>query len=377
MVTKEQLRDIFIEETETLVADLEDGLISLEQSPEDADLISSVFRSAHSIKGSAGIFNLRPIVDLTRAMEALLDQTRKAAIRLESDMFDVLLPLVDAMKRLLQQFKNGQTPALTDSDRETLNVLRRYTNTSDNPSDPEGSKTSNTPKKEVSVSRIFSIAMRFSEDILETGQDPLLLIDELAGLGRILFVKPDLKFLPAFEGLDIYKTYIAWKVTLRTTASMETIRNVFIFTADENEIEITDVTSEFEGDLALSDADKCIGELLVEEGYISEKDVSEALSQHKRTGEILVASGKVSPKAVEAVVKRQQKVRDIVTASAMRIKSEKLDQLVDMAGEMMVAAAQLKRNISLDSVTKAEKIAATETLAALSHELHQKILELR
>lgn len=379
MGVDDRLSEIFIEESAALVAELEEGLMALDDAPDDADLIDRVFRSAHSIKGGAGMFGATAIVEVAHVLETVLDGFRGGTMRPEAGMTDTLLKIVDSIKSLLAQFRAGEPPALSVDDRERLSMVQTLNGLS-----KRGAAVDDDAQESVSalpvpsvLSSIFSISMRFRDDILETGQDPILLIDELATLGELISVRADLERLPSFDALDIYTTYIKWTLRIKTTQTIATVKNVFIFIEDDNFIDISDVTDRYADDMALEDANKCIGELLVEEGHVTKRDVEDALGQQKRTGEILIESGKVSSETVQKVLERQQKARQWLNTSAVRVRSAKLDQLVDLVGEMVIAVAQLKRTIALDDVGKDEKIGAAAELASMTRDLHEQVLSAR
>ena len=96
-----QLLDTFLAEAAELLADVDEGLLRLERDPQDAELINEVFRAAHTIKGSAGLFEFTELIRLTHAAEDLLDVVRSGGLTLDATMTDDLLAAFDLVRRFL------------------------------------------------------------------------------------------------------------------------------------------------------------------------------------------------------------------------------------------------------------------------------------
>ena len=96
-----QFMQTFIAEAHELLQGMEEILLHLENGPHDADIIDALFRTAHTIKGSAGMFNLEPIVNFTHIVEDVLDHMRDGEIEIEGDMIAVLLESCDHILQLV------------------------------------------------------------------------------------------------------------------------------------------------------------------------------------------------------------------------------------------------------------------------------------
>ena len=109
LVRDENLNDFLCEAREH-IAGAEESLLELEQSPEDSELINTVFRAFHTIKGVAGFMNLKPIVEVAHTAETLLDQIRNGAIALDGDYMNLILQSCDMLSQLLEVLEDGQAP---------------------------------------------------------------------------------------------------------------------------------------------------------------------------------------------------------------------------------------------------------------------------
>ena len=102
-----QFQDAFFEESAEHLAIVEEGLLQLEQHPEDLDLLNKIFRSAHSIKGTSGMFGFNAVAQFTHKMETLLDLLRNGQKVATPQIADLLLKSTDCLKTLVDAAKTG------------------------------------------------------------------------------------------------------------------------------------------------------------------------------------------------------------------------------------------------------------------------------
>ena len=102
-----QFQDAFFEEAAEHLAIVEEGLLALEQHPEDLDLLNKIFRSAHSIKGTSGMFGFNAVAQFTHKMETLLDLLRNGQKVVTPVIADLLLRATDCLKTLIDAAKTG------------------------------------------------------------------------------------------------------------------------------------------------------------------------------------------------------------------------------------------------------------------------------
>jgi len=99
----------FLDESEESIATLDSSFIQLEQQPKDKEIIGSIFRIAHSIKGLAGFLNLRPIRELTHELETVLDNIRQDKLTADSEVIDILLEGFDELSQMLERVRTGKS----------------------------------------------------------------------------------------------------------------------------------------------------------------------------------------------------------------------------------------------------------------------------
>ena len=97
----------FISEAEEQIASIEQLLLQLEDAPADRELLDALFRCAHTVKGSAGIFGLDAVVRFTHHVETLLDRLREGELALTPELSTLLLQCNDQIRQLVAQASSG------------------------------------------------------------------------------------------------------------------------------------------------------------------------------------------------------------------------------------------------------------------------------
>jgi two-component system, chemotaxis family, sensor kinase CheA len=112
----QELLEGFLAETTELLEKLDDDLITLEKSPEDAELMNRIFRSIHTVKGASSFLGFELLVKVTHKTEDVLNRLRKGELTLTSEIMDVILEAVDLVKTLVSDIKGGD---IVDRDLES------------------------------------------------------------------------------------------------------------------------------------------------------------------------------------------------------------------------------------------------------------------
>jgi two-component system chemotaxis sensor kinase CheA len=371
----DELVQVFLEESEDEIRELEAGLIKLEEEQDDENIINRVFRAAHTIKGSAGLVGFDDISIFTHDIENILDRIRNKELKITKKLISNLLLAVDLLKRLISASAEGEEIDKNEVENITL-TLKRFTGTK---KPGEIKKPSAEKKRTASEDKIISITMKFRPDILSTGQDPVMLIRELTDNGSIIETRSYTEAVPDFYNINPTTCYVWWEVIMRTSRPLSDIQNVFLFVVDENEIIIEDISDQYKEGVDLSLAEKPIGEILVEKGIVKPVDIEEALKNHKTTGEMLVERGKAPKDIVEKMALAQSQSRKIAKSSTIRVDTEKLDKLVNLVGEMVISVARMSQLASeIDGASSSRSMqGATASLERISRELQEQVMRVR
>ncbi|MFY9397512.1 MAG: chemotaxis protein CheA, partial [Desulfomonilia bacterium] len=286
-----------------------------------------------------------------------------------------LLSATDLLKRMITACASGEELDAAEIEGTTL-TLRRFTGSS---RPAEGARQHPAVDQPRGEDRVFCVTMRFRPDILSTGQDPLMLIRELADNGTIIETRAFTEGIPDFYNLNPTTCYTWWEAILRTDRPLSDIQNIFLFVIDDNEIIIEDVSSRYKQGVDLSLAEKPIGEILVEKGIVKPADVEEVLKSLKTTGEMLVETGKAPREIVEKMAFAQSQSRKLAKSSTIRVDTDKLDKLVNLVGEMVISVArmsQLASEIEANGNSRTLQ-GASAALERISRELQEQVMRVR
>lgn len=376
----DQHREAFKEEALELLAELETSLLELEETPEDGELISRVFRAMHTIKGSGAMFGFSRISAFTHEIETVFDQVRNGEIPVTKELVDLTLKARD---QILQLLNTTDDEAAADDERRTeiISAYRKLANLSETGTHPEDTTANGSLAGRSSTAECTTYRIRFKpfEDIFLTGTNPAVLLDELKQLGNCKIIA-HLDTIPDIKELDPEKCYVYWDILLTTAKGIDAIEDVFIFVKDDCDLKISAIGSL--GDAGEDPSYKKLGEILVERGDITSEAMQEILASQKRFGEILLDKGLVNSAQIQSALVEQQHVREVLqkkqsadSANSVRVPSEKLDKLIDLVGELVTVQAHLSQMSA--SRMDQQLTAIAEEVERLTVELRDNALNIR
>jgi two-component system chemotaxis sensor kinase CheA len=349
--------EVFRQEASELFETLEAALLDLCQRPDDRELVDSAFRALHTIKGSGAMFGFDRVASFTHEFETAFELVRKGQIRPTQELIAVALSAKDYIRALIE------SPDATDSiiGDAILDDLRRFVS-------PAASAAAATPvatpeaASKASGSAGWQLHLEFDSHILCNGSNPLDLLEDLCRLGPC-FVVPVTDDVPLLDELEPEYCYLKWDVTLHADCDKAAIDDVFMFVADEMKLTLKQLThAELPAIASLEPSFIDVAPVANEppSGLNATATapivpVSEAVSNEPQPGEIKPAE----PKRDE--LKRSEE-RGIAT---VRVQAERLDELMDRVGELVIAQARLTQLAAVGSDLSIKMIAEEiERLAA-------------
>ncbi len=379
MIGKNGLYHIFVEESRELLAALENDLLECEKDLNNPEIINRIFRSAHTLKGSAGMVDFPLLAEFTHEMENILARMRAGELKISKKLVSSLLSATDIIKRLVEQPLGEVPKELEEETRRAAESLRRYHGIDNSPETPAAKGTANREKeKDLSEERYVSIVMKFRPDIYASGVDPLLLLREVHEAGEIVRIRCDLDTLPPIDHLQPDICYLAWELVLKTTKPLSAIEDIFIFVREDNTIVIEDVSSRFRDGVDLGYAEKKLGEILAEEGIVAPQELEEVIREQKRAGEILVEKKKVPSHVLDDVLRRQQRSKELTQTSTLRVDTGKLDKLVNLVGEMVIGVARMAQIVQSGPLSHNRDINDTlDHLERISRDVQEQVMRVR
>ena len=397
----DELTSVYIQESREQLAEMEAGLLRLEQNPDDSDNINAIFRAAHTIKGGSGVIECAFIEHFTHRVENLLDALRNGETAVSGPLATLLLECCDHMSRLIDVLAAQQPEpdaALAESGHALSERLQAFLDQTTGTAsgelavqDDEGSVESSGGG--VVDTDAWHISIRFGQNVLRGGTDPLSFIHFLSGLGEIIGMETIADAIPPAEDMDPESCYLGFEIRLQTKASKNDIERIFDFVREDCDLRILSPQSKVNDYIRLiqelPEDTLRLGEMLVRCGALTQAEVDQGLFDQKQTtadageetptplGEILVGNKVVHPEIVEAAVTRQTQVveKKAREAQLVRVHADKLDQLIDLIGELVIAGASA--NLLAQKSRNGDLVEATSVLSRLVESIRDSALQLR
>ena len=392
----DKAKQTFILEARELLAAMEEALLGVEGEVDQSESINAMFRAVHTIKGSAGLFGLDPIVHFAHTVESVMDRVRGRKIQLESALISLLLECHDHLETLVASCSEGAEEA-TESRETSQRLLSRlvpYLEAGgDAGSVPSPVATRTQDRTGGSWSECWHLSIRFGPDVLRNGMDPLSFVRYLATLGRIVHLSSLLGGLPEGNSYDPESCYLGLELDLDTQADRQTIEDVFEFVREDSRIRLLAPHSKVEEYITfireMPEGDRFLGEILVAGGCITAKELETALQTQKAEsledgtihgrliGTILIEDQAVAPPVVAAALDKQKKFqeRQAQEMKVVKVQAEKLDRLVDLVGELVIAGASV--NAMAAQSHDGRILEATTIVSKLVEEIRDNALGLR
>ncbi|MFB0934436.1 MAG: chemotaxis protein CheA [Propionivibrio sp.] len=399
----DELTNVYIQESREQLAEMEAGLLRLEQNPDDGDNIDAIFRAAHTIKGGSGVIECAFIEQFTHRVENLLDALRNGEASVSGALATLLLECCDHMGRLIDVLAAQQPEpdaqlvehgnALTGRLQAFLDQTAGTGAGSANLTVQEDEGTVESSGGGVVDTDAWHISIRFGPNVLRGGTDPLSFIRFLGSLGEIIGIETIADAIPSAEEMDPESCYLGFEIRLQTKSSKSDIERIFDFVREDCDLRILSPQSKVSDYVRLiqelPEDTLRLGEMLVRCGALTQAEIDQGLRDQKQTtevsgeetppplGEILVGNKVVHPEIVEAAVTRQTQVveKKAREAQLVRVHADKLDQLIDLIGELVIAGASA--NLLALKSRNGELVEATSVLSRLVESIRDSALQLR
>jgi two-component system chemotaxis sensor kinase CheA len=262
----------------------------------------------------------------------------------------------------------------------------------------ENGETTSRPARGWDASSSWHISVRFGTEILKHGTDPLSLLNALAALGEIEMMETLTENMPPAAEMDPEACYLGFEIRLHTHASKAAIEDVFKFVRDECTLHILPPDSKVADFLqliaALPAETMRLGDILVKSGALTKAELDAGLLRQRDAcgavdesgepltgsapiGEILVERKAVHKEVVEAAADRQKAISEKQASDAglIRVHADKLDELIDQVGELVIAGASA--NLLARRNGDGALVEANSVLSRLVETIRDSALQLR
>ncbi|PKM23416.1 MAG: chemotaxis protein CheA [Gammaproteobacteria bacterium HGW-Gammaproteobacteria-13] len=397
----DQARGALVQEARELLVDMEDALLEIESDGYNAERVNAIFRAAHTIKGSAGLFGLESLINFTHVVESLLDQVRNGEKSLDGSMLSLLLTCGDYIGSLITAVEDRSEAIDPNPELRAhlISQLNEYLEQGVEPVAaaplPEQTQLSQVPSGKVDVltgeevgSDLWHISLRPNSDVLRNGMDPLSFLRYLSKLGRIVYLHTLTDTLPLAEAFDAESNYLGFEIEFESQASKQEVEDAFEFIREDSQLLILPPHSKIEAYLnlivSLPESPRKLGEILLKSGALTAHELQRVLALQSAApqpapplGTLLVEEQLVAPPLVSAALSKQKQADDKRVHEQVFIKVEvgKLDELINLVGELVIAGAAA--SLSLRQGCPAAMGEANEAVATLVEHIRDASLSLR
>ena len=330
---------IFMAETDEQLQVLDEGLIRLEQSGDDNELVQALFRAAHTLKGTSGMIGHKRMVTLTHALENALDGIRKQQFIVTSSFVDLCLEAVDALRLLREEVLTKKSSTV-----EVEELASRFSgislqgNTQNIKPEPEknepeikdntGGGTSGGYIEMVEVNGIpvYSIKIKISENSIASAARAFQVVLALQSFGNILYMDP------SQEEIDTAKPISYFNGIIQSDVAENEIKDSLMSISELESVEIRSTSQQEMVDIGLSSTTVTRIEKPIEQPEVASQKVK------KTTGEetaIQVGQKTNLPVKQNGPDQGQSNTKAVTAEKTVRTSVERLDNLMNLVGELI------------------------------------------
>jgi two-component system chemotaxis sensor kinase CheA len=402
-----QFHALFFEESMESLDSMEQGLLSLSTENQDLDIINTIFRAAHSIKGGSGTFGFNDIAQFTHALETLLDEARDGKRILDTHTIDTLLKCCDCIRNMVNAHRHGTAADVNEANALSQIVQQILQGNSASPTSSTAAPTAPSinassiqtapataattlgsaddilqndfdamfkdvapainpsttiekPTPTLATSSNSSWQIRFEPQcqILLSGNEPLRIFRELESLGKVT-VSVDASRLPELADIVADECYLYWDIVLEGDVNKAQIDEVFEWVVDECNLQITQANTPQASS--------------PESNHTVENSAPSVIAEAIETPATAI-------KSVEApkLVSQKTDASADSSSSSIRVSIEKIDDLINLVGELVITQSMLSELGNNFDINKLEQLkTGLDQLLGNTKELQESVMSIR
>jgi two-component system chemotaxis sensor kinase CheA len=400
-----EIKEIFFQECEEQLAELESGLLKMNDGDRDPETVNAVFRAVHSIKGGAGAFGLDDLVAFAHVFETTLDCVRSNKLEPNQDVLKVMLKSADVLADLtnvardggavdegrsrglvkeLEALANGELPS--PSAAHEAPAAAPVAAAPVKPTDDSGFEPIPFSFDDFGGDEAFEITFKPRFELYSKGNDATLLLRDLSRLGE-MSIYCNMDSLPGLDEIDPEAAYFSWNVTLKTDKGEDAIRTVFEFA--EWDCELT-VTAAAEETAAVASEELPMIPVpfdlsaLDDEGSAPEAEVAAAAAPASNVTPIASATARVEKKEsaaaanAAAAAAAQNNAANNSAGQTIRVDLDRVDRLINLVGELVINQAMLSQSVIENDATGTSAVnMGLEELQQLTREIQDSVMAIR
>ncbi|THV23730.1 chemotaxis protein CheA [Peteryoungia ipomoeae] len=410
-----EIKEIFFQECEEQLAELESGLLKMNDGDRDPETVNAVFRAVHSIKGGAGAFGLDDLVAFAHVFETTLDCVRSNKLEPGPEVMKVMLKSADVLADLvtasrdggsvdesrssglvkeLEALANGETPAasaapvVAKAAPAPAPVVEKAAPTDDSGFQPipftfdgfDGEETeTNVPT--------FDVTFKPRRDLYAKGNEAALLLRDLARLGEMT-INCNMDDLPSLDDIDPEGAYFHWTIKIQAQKGEEAIRQVFEFAEWDCDLDVKLVEEQAPAgeeppmvavpfDLSMLDDGP--------EVQSDSADVAQAVDAAQTASNVMKMTAtaakvekKESPAAAAAAAAAAATAANSTAGQTIRVDLDRVDRLINLVGELVINQAMLSQSVIENDNNGTSSInMGLEELQQLTREIQDSVMAIR
>ncbi|MFJ6327458.1 MULTISPECIES: chemotaxis protein CheA [unclassified Rhizobium] len=423
-----EIKEIFFQECEEQLAELESGLLKMNDGDRDPETVNAVFRAVHSIKGGAGAFGLDDLVSFAHVFETTLDCVRSNKLEPTQDVLKVMLKSADVLADLtnaardggsvdparsrglvkeLEALANGDLPVPSAAVAVAAEPAPKAVAAAPAPTDESGfqpipfSFDDDFGADEPAADALpeYEVSFKPRSDLYAKGNDATLLLRDLARLGE-MSVYCDTDALPGLPELDPEGAYFKWTISIKTDKGEDAIRTVFEFAEWDCDLDVRLVGASVSDDeelpmvpvpfdLSVLDDERAEPAVEpIEEAPLSRNDAAAAVAAAETASnvtQLAAVAARVEKKeaalAAAAAANAAAAAQNSAAASVgqtIRVDLDRVDRLINLVGELVINQAMLSQSVIENDNNGASSInMGLEELQQLTREIQDSVMAIR
>ena len=419
-----EIKEIFFQECEEQLAELESGLLKLNDGDRDPETVNAVFRAVHSIKGGAGAFGLDDLVSFAHVFETTLDCVRSNKLEPTQDVLKVMLKSADVLADLTNAARDGGSVDEARS-RTLIRELEALAHgeapaaaEAPAPKPAAAAPKAAAPAPVVEKPAVndegfqpipFSfgdfdeepaghyvptcqVVFKPKKDLYAKGNEAVLLLRDVSRLGE-MSVYCDMDSLPPLDKMNPEEAYFSWKISVTTDKGEDGVRSVFEFAEWDCDLDIRTIEEEVVGDAAddeelpmqpvpfdLSILDES-GPAATEEPAVMESDAAAAVAAAETATKVSQVASRAAENAKAAAASAASAAQANQAAAAgqtIRVDLDRVDRLINLVGELVINQAMLSQSVVENDTNGTSSInMGLEELQQLTREIQDSVMAIR
>ena len=412
-----EIKEIFFQECEEQLAELESGLLKLNDGDRDPETVNAVFRAVHSIKGGAGAFGLDDLVSFAHVFETTLDCVRSNKLEPTQDVLKVMLKSADVLADLtnaardggsvdesrsrtlireLEALAHGEAPAAAEAPAPKPVAAAPAPVVEKPPVNDEGFQpipfSFGDFDDEPAGHYVPTVQIDFKpkKDLYAKGNEAVLLLRDVSRLGE-MSVYCDMDALPPLDKMNPEEAYFSWKLSVTTEKGEDGVRSVFEFAEWDCDLDIRTIEEDVAGETAdeeeppmqpvpfdLSMLDEGAAGASAGEEQASENPAAAAVAAAETASKVAQVASRAAENAKAAAASAAQASQAAAAGQTIRVDLDRVDRLINLVGELVINQAMLSQSVVENDNNGTSSInMGLEELQQLTREIQDSVMAIR